>query len=161
MTTDADRGGAALTAEERAELRALCERLKETAEWDDEVEGTTPDIVTTLTALPRLLDALEQSERERDGLREAVGRWWASFRPVEWTAVEHAEHPHVNLTRDAEKPLASIAARAALDAPTAPPDKCRCTYEVGSGAEIDRSACGVHGAPPTNSAGARRTGGVT
>jgi L-fucose isomerase-like protein len=66
---------AALTQEERAEIRALVERLSRRA---DGMEILYPHLWPTwvltrdaATALPRLLDALEAAERERDALAEA------------------------------------------------------------------------------------------
>lgn len=72
MTTEASQGGAALSAEERAELRALCDlfaryEASDGRMWREEVEDAYE---AAATALPRLLDALERSERERGALEQ-------------------------------------------------------------------------------------------
>lgn len=61
--------------------------------------------------------------------------WWYCPELGEWS-----DYPPIPGTE-------ADAGRATLNPPAAPPAKCRCTYEVGSGAEIDRSRCTIHARP--------------
>lgn len=47
---------------------------------------------------------------ERDALYKVAMVWWRGRRPVGWTDEQHRAQPFVNLTIDAEKPLAAMLA---------------------------------------------------